>query len=245
MNSEQFLSTFLVDIPLSGLGGDLVTDESIEYQLKFGQEQLEETLSLKVPYQKIAEEHDFERKEFERWGYLRTDFFVVEGTKVNGLLGGEIVYPTDWISYARNSQEHKRQLFLVPARTPVDSKISGDSIVYSGAHPIYVFSRSNYIPNYWQVEYTTGFKKVPTTITNVSGKLAAINVLAVLGDISFGAGIASRSISIDGLSQSVGTTQSAENSLYSARIRQYADELAKRDLPALMAKYSQPIVDFI
>ena len=39
------------------------------------------------------------------------------------------------------------------------------------------------------------------------------------GDLVIGAGIANISRSIDGLSQSIGTTASAENSAYSARIK--------------------------
>lgn len=245
VNAEQLLSAFLVDIPLSGLNGQRVTYDTIEDDLLAVMEQVQEFLSIRLPYQKIAEEHDFVRDEFERWGFLRVDFFIAEACSVTGLLGGEINYPTDWISYARNIQERKRQLFLVPARTPITQAVSSNSIVYSGAHPIFVFSRSNYIPNYWQVEYMTGFKTLPKSIAKVIGKLAAINLLAVLGDITFGAGIASKSISIDGLSQSIGTTQSAENSLYSARIRQYADELMKRDIPALVAEYRASIMTVI
>jgi energy-converting hydrogenase Eha subunit A len=40
-----------------------------------------------------------------------------------------------------------------------------------------------------------------------------------------GAGIAATSISLDGLSQSIQTTQSAENSGYSAVIKDYSEKL--------------------
>ena len=140
------MSAFLVDIPLSGLGGQRVTYKSIENDIQAMYEQMQEMLSIKLAYQKIAEEHDFVRSEFERWGHLRTDYFVGEACQVSGLLGGEIVYPTEWISYARNVQERKRQIFLVPSRTPVTTGIATNSIIYSGAHPIFVFFRANYFP---------------------------------------------------------------------------------------------------
>ena len=61
---------------------------------------------------------------------------------------------------------------------------------------------------------------------DVIGKLASIGIFNIAGDIVLGqAAIANYSLSIDGLSQSIGTTMSAENSAYSARIRMYKDEI--------------------
>ena len=45
------------------------------------------------------------------------------------------------------------------------------------------------------------------------------------GDLILGAGIASMSLGIDGLSQSVATTSSAENSGFSSRIIMYNKEI--------------------
>ena len=50
------------------------------------------------------------------------------------------------------------------------------------------------------------------------------------------AGIANQSVSIDGLSQSVGTTQSAMFGGASARIESYAKDLDERILPMLRAR---------
>ena len=84
--------------------------------------------------------------------------------------------------------------------------------------------------------YCTGAKKIPRDILDAIGKLASINVLNILGDIAIGAGVANQSIGIDGLSQSIGTTQSAENNALSARVRMYTEEL-KRNLPMLRSRY--------
>jgi len=59
----------------------------------------------------------------------------------------------------------------------------------------------------------------------VIGKLAAINIFHQLGDIILGAGIASQSLGIDGLSQSISTTSSATNAGYGARITGYLADL--------------------
>ena len=55
--------------------------------------------------------------------------------------------------------------------------------------------------------------------------LAATQALIVGGNLVVGAGIASESLSIDGLSQTINTTASAENSAYSATIKEYERKL--------------------
>ena len=63
-----------------------------------------------------------------------------------------------------------------------------------------------------------------------------VSDLNIAGDLIAGAGIATQSISIDGLSQSVGTTSSATNSGYGARVIQFNKEL-KELMTTLRAKY--------
>ena len=81
------------------------------------------------------------------------------------------------------------------------------------------------VPNFWHITYMTGFTIVPSDIIGAIAKFAAIQVLAVLGDIVLGSGISNESISFDGLSQSISSTNSSGNSAYGSRIKQYADEL--------------------
>lgn len=59
----------------------------------------------------------------------------------------------------------------------------------------------------------------------------------MLGDIVLGtAGVANMSLSLDGLSQSIGTTASATAAAYSARIIQYMKEI-KESLSQLKGVY--------
>lgn len=243
---EEFLPLYLVGIPLSGITGDQLTYSFIENYIRNYTKQLETMLSLKIPLQMAKEKLDFSRKDFNEWGYLRSTYFIMEVESLVGKLGGEITYPTDWLSIEDNWDGYTRNLFIVPGQSPLSSNFSSsNAIVFSGAHPIFYLNRTSNVPNYWQLTYLTGFKSIPRDILNALGKLTAMQVLNVLGDITFGAGIASKSISIDGLSQSIGTTQSAENSLYSARIRQYDRELKENDLPSLRAEYRTMVFDVL
>ena len=82
------------------------------------------------------------------------------------------------------------------------------------------------IGSYWRVGYITGFgcSELPYDILEVIGKTASMNIFNMLGDIILGAGIASQSISIDGLSQSISSTASATSAGYGARLINYNKE---------------------
>jgi hypothetical protein len=82
----------------------------------------------------------------------------------------------------------------------------------------------------WKVVYKAGFLpgKCPLNIKELIGMKAAMGPLNIAGDLIAGAGIASKSIGIDGLSQSISTTSSATNAGYGARILQYNKEIKER-----------------
>jgi hypothetical protein len=75
------------------------------------------------------------------------------------------------------------------------------------------------IPNYWYVQYETGFPldKIPADLMNLIGMLASIPLLAISGDLIL-QGMSSNSLSIDGLSQSVSAPSTGA---YGARINEY------------------------
>lgn len=58
-------------------------------------------------------------------------------------------------------------------------------------------------------------------LLDIIGLTASLPLLDTAGDLIIGAGISNQSISIDGLSQSIGTTSGVENSGYGARAVQY------------------------
>lgn len=236
---EEYLVNFLTDIPLSGLGGERMADETIEGKIRVATSQLEGFLSIKVAKQRLLEQYDFEREHFENWGHIKVNNLVTEVNILRGQLNfaHQITYPKGWISLKRQI-ETARNIHIVAGQQEDLKGLQSDFVaVFTGKFPIFGYSSANYIPNYWNVDYTTGFEEVPFDLQDAVAKIASMQVLAILGDITFGAGIASKSISLDGLSQSLNTTQSAENSLYSARIRQFQAEL-KNEMVWLKNRYA-------
>jgi len=87
----------------------------------------------------------------------------------------------------------------------------------------------------WDVECP---HDIPADVMHVGGMYASMFLLNPAGDMVAGAGIASKSVGVDGLSQSISTTASATNAGYGSRIIQYWNDI-KMQLPALRAKYRQ------
>ncbi len=80
--------------------------------------------------------------------------------------------------------------------------------------------KTDKVPNLWRITYDHGFADgcIPVAINDAIARLASIQALTTAGFLVIGAGIGSQSLSIDGLSQSISTTQSAENSIFSGNI---------------------------
>lgn len=94
------------------------------------------------------------------------------------------------------------------------------------------------IPNGWRISYVAGFApgQVPPEIVDAVGKMASLGPLALAGDLLGGVGVASRSLSIDGLSQSLSTVRSGQGGIYGSRIAAYLAEMDK-SLPLIRAAY--------
>lgn len=77
------------------------------------------------------------------------------------------------------------------------------------------------------------YTRIPASLIEYIGALAAKQLLLTAGELVIAAGIASASRSIDGLSQNINTTASAENTAFSARIMtldKQREEIRKRIL---------------
>jgi hypothetical protein len=81
--------------------------------------------------------------------------------------------------------------------------------------------------DYWPIDHA---------LLDMGGKIASMYSLNVAGDLIAGAGIASMSLSMGGISQSKSTTSSATNSGYGSRIIQYRQDIAK-DLPMVRRRF--------
>jgi hypothetical protein len=95
------------------------------------------------------------------------------------------------------------------------------------------------MPNLWRIWYTAGFPtgQIPNDIVAAVGKMACFYPLNVAGDLLWGSGVTSKSLGIDGLSQSINTPRSGDNSAFGARLKTYERELKESIIPYLVNFY--------
>lgn len=142
-------------------------------------------------------------------------------------------FPKEWFSYKKGSVMGRLQI------VPNQNMLSSVVIMQNGVF-LPLLQRGGYIPDLFYVEYSAGFDlgEIPADILNCIGLMAAIGPFDNAGDIIGGAGIASKSVSIPGISMSVSTTSSATSAGFGSRIISYREAL-KKLLPTLKARYGR------
>lgn len=80
---------------------------------------------------------------------------------------------------------------------------------------------------------------MPADLKKIIGLMASIHPLNVAGTTLVGEGIASKSISVDGLSQSITTTANSETLAYGNRVKAHQAEIDKL-LPYVRGRYTGP-----
>lgn len=178
----------------------------------------------------FIEDKDYRINDYSQWGFFQLHnipVLRVHSVKLTYFRDAQGVpetvqdIPLNWIRI----QPHDGIIRLIPnARFPANLQISQTGNYFPE------ILRSDFVPHLWTIDYDFGFEegKIPTFINSVIARLAALQALIVGGNLVIGAGIASSSISMDGLSQSIQTTQSPENAAFSATIREYRGSLFGR-----------------
>ena len=82
---------------------------------------------------------------------------------------------------------------------------------------------------FYAIDYVAGFKSsddVPMDLRELIGKKAAVSIMNIVGR-GLMAGFSSSSLSMDGVSESFSSTQSATSAFYGADIKEYKDDIEK------------------
>ena len=241
MSVAQLRNIYCWGVKVQNADGSELPDDIYEFYIKAAQKELEDILNIKLSPQVIVETRDYKYEDYVTYGFLRCSYPVARPFYLKGKFGTaeQISYPKEWLSVKRSNEIPEtfyRNLYLIPNQGGYQNG-NASGVSFNGIFGANLIWRSKQnIPNYWEVKYLTGFTEVPADLLNVIGMTAAINVFHIAGDLILGAGIASYSLGIDGLSQSISSTSSATNAGYGARIIGYQDQI-KKILPTLQAKY--------
>lgn len=239
----ELRQSFLFGIPISNADtGEDMPDEVLQRFIDISYEYLEYNYDIMVLPTRITDEHqDFYMDQAGRsyfsidvnkvpvlWDPANRDKYKITVYAYYGAGIEQFEFPSEWLRVNPTTGS----LHVYPTFGSMGSFLHQFQAMNFSIGTF----RSEFIPQYYQMSYCAGFDPIPKYINSIIGKLSTIYLFNILGDILLGAGIASYSLSVDGLSQSISTTQSAMYAAYSARIEMYKKEL-EQELTLLKARF--------
>lgn len=220
---DKLKATYLFGVTAFDENGNAISDETIQSFIDQAVSYFETDLDITMMPTYIEEHKDYFANDYWDWGYMQLNRYpVIE------LLDLSVVYlrdqntletvldiPQEWIRL-----EPETGIIRLVPNNRFPGRLQVDA---SGAFFPELFRRYSTVPDLWVVRYVHGFKEgqIPSMLNACIAMLAAIFYMNIAGDLIIGAGIAGTSLSLDGLSQSIQTTASAENHGYSAKVKDY------------------------
>lgn len=208
--------------------GEPLGDRAYEQAIQTAVSMFEHFLDISIaPVRQFIEYKDYRLNDYANWGYMQLNNYPVESVtslkmvyfrdqNAEPIVVQEI--PTNWIRLSN----HDGIIRLIPnTRFPAQLQINEAGAFFPE------LLRATEIPHLWQITYDYGFcsGNIPIMMNQAIAMMAAIIILITAGHLILGAGIAGTNISLDGLSQGIQTTQSAENSGFSSVIKDYKELL--------------------
>lgn len=215
--TAKFLKeNYLTGFTFAGTDGQELADSFFVDKLANAITLFEDITNLDVlERQVVGEKHDYWTTDYLNYAFLQ--LFRIPCQSVSEVRAvyptGQViqVFPREWV---RLVVEHS-QIHLVPTSGSLAQVMLGGG---NGYLP-FIFAGLSYLPGLWEVDYVSGFAvdAIPRTVVSVICKLAAIEILTLMSDLVGPIGVASQSLGIDGMSQSIARQLPA----FKARIDSY------------------------
>lgn len=231
INASELMENYLFGIPVCTTDGRKLSAQAIKKQISAAQQRIETLFSIKLNRQVIEESKDFVRQEWNTWGYVKSTYPVAYPDNMKGFINDacQVNYPKEWLSIKKNENVAVwRNVHVIPnSSSDKGAEMSQHSIIYNGVYPHLGWFGKNYIPNYWRLKYITGWnaEDVPEDLMDLINKIAAINVLCIIGSYLYGVAMSSLSVSLDGVSQNIPLTRGGKYGMFSDRIQMYMDDV--------------------
>lgn len=197
-------------------------DYTFAHSIRYGIAKVERKLNIRLLPKRITETHDWIREGVGDFPQFWLDEFPVRSfEKLELRVPGSstpFIYPDSWLRVDKRSG----RVAIVPD-TNIPAGVPSGSNMGS-------LARMRHLPDAFSMTYIAGVEMesdwtLPAELKEAVGKEGAFGPLNVGGDLVGGAGLAGTSLSMDGLSQSVTTTNSSTNAGFGARLIQYEKEL--------------------
>lgn len=225
---QELQDLYLYGISPKAKDGSSIPNYVWESKILNSQREIEKFLAIKFQKQLITETLTYYRDDYSNsLPILNSSFPVSKVLTLQGMINGirQVSYPREWLNnYISSDEGQYRRINLIPTGSSTNANTN---ILLIGLMAQYGLRSLNLVPNYWTVQYLTGYSPAnyPIELVDVVGKLASIQMLAIFGDIILPPGLSGSTLSIDGLSQSLNTVASAKGGAFSGRISQYTEDI--------------------
>lgn len=213
IDAEQLVTRFLFGIPLVSHMKDprtnkamVITDTMLQDYIRLAVNTAQSELSIDIMPVKYSEKFAFDKAEYDQFGFFKCTHKPVYSVDLLSVRPSDnidvFIVPLEWVETSFMSYG---QINIIPLTLAITSTGITNSQAGGGAVFLNILGQKPWVPAFWGIEYTTGFKDgmVPSVINDLVGTIAAMRVLSMLAATYARAN--STSLSIDGMSQSVST----------------------------------------
>lgn len=221
---------------------DSVYEHLIDTKIPYAEQQLGIAILPRI----IANErHDYYANDFMHYNYIQTyERPILQVNSVEMMYNNQRLekFPTSWLKvYTRTGEIEINPAVIVGASNVLnggEAYMNGTQAISSA--PLWGLpgiASTDVVPQALQYTYVAGMLpptrrgitrdwEVPLDLVQLIAKYVLRELLEIWGDLIIGAGIAGESLSIDGISESTTTTQSAMYTGGAARIKLIDDTIA-------------------
>ena len=231
---DQLKARYLFGVDITGPDGKPMPEAVFTHYILTAIRWFEHQLDIPILPTAFVERHDYYREDYAAYSVIQLDNYPVlhvDKFDVKYPSGQSVVeFPNEWLRLDNAGGT----LQVVPTAGTLSEVLVGQG----GAYLPGMYNGLQYLPQLYEVTYQAGFAegKVPANIRDLIGMFASLGPFHIFGDLIAGAGIATISLSMDGLSQNIGTTSSATNAGYGARVGNYLKQI-KEQIPILRRHY--------
>lgn len=225
ISPEELLAQYFYGLKIQSTDGTELDRQAIVNYIKVAQEEVSKWFDLPLFACLVTEKQDYFRDDYQNgFPFVRVSFPIRQIKSLIGMLNSvsQIRYPEEWLQMRTSSKNRYYRQFAV---IPNGATAYGDgNVAFLGNFAYFGMRAYSQVPNYWNVQYESGYLpgEIPSEIVNLVGLLASVPILGICGDIVLSVpGLASTSLSIDGLSQSL----SSKNGAFAERIKLYLEQI--------------------
>jgi hypothetical protein len=225
LTPEQLVSRFLKGIPLKFRNGDQFTVDDFKDRIYLAMNETELLIGTTITRESFQFKAPFDYSNYKAYIHVNTEarpVISIEHLAIVSADGNSIFeIPPTWIETANFT---KGLINVIPLLAAYGVNSVQGAVGNAGIAFLTVIDGLNWVPAYWQVNYTAGISnkegQVPTPVNELIGTVAAIAILSEIAPLNIWN---SQSQTQDGISQS---SSGPGPRLYQLRIEELT---AKRD----------------